>query len=140
MKWPFRCNRQPRPDRNAAILDAISQLTKEVKRMSQSLDNLNTNEAALEAVVASVAAAMTTQTALMATIHQELIGALANSSNQDPAIQAAADRLQASISGLTNVANALNAATAANPDPNAPAAPVEADPAPAAPVDGSQPS
>jgi hypothetical protein len=137
MRCPFRRKPIPQPqpqpcvDRNtAAILDAISQLTQKVSKIMSALETLNANEAKLETVVAAVATAVTSNAALLGTIHGELVAALANG-NQDPAIQAIADKLEAQTTSLQAAADALTAAAAANPDPNA---------VPAAPVDGSQPS
>lgn len=103
----------------------ITTLIGKVNSLMAAIDDLNAKEAALETVVAAVGQAVTANSALLGTIHAELVAALANQgANQDPAIQAVADKLGAQVPLLQQAADALNAAAASNPDPNvAPAQP-----------------
>lgn len=87
------------------------------------IDDLNAREAQLETVVGVVADAVSANSTLLGTIHAELVAALANQGvNQDPAIQAVADKLGAQVPLLQQAADALTAAATANPDPAAPVA------------------
>lgn len=107
----------------------LTSISERINLIMTALDNLNTAEASVEAIVASVQQSVTTQTALLGQIHAELVAALAAGSNQDPAIQAVADKLGAQVTALGAVKDALDAATAANADPEA-AAPAPSETAP----------
>lgn len=101
-----------------SLRSILNTLTGTVNQLMAAIDDLNAKESALETVVGVVANAVSANTALLGTIHAELVAALANQgASQDPAIQAVADKLGAQVPLLQQAADALNAAATANPDP-----------------------
>lgn len=101
-------------------------LTAKVNKLMSATDNLNTAVANLTSLVTTLATSITNETTTLANQHAELLAAIANGGNNDPAIQAAADAIGAQVTALQGIADAAAKAVTDNPDP----APVTAPPAP----------
>lgn len=102
-------------------LDLVIQLLTPKGPIMSELDTITASVANVEAGQAAQAAETAKENTLLSTIHAELVAALA--AGADPAaLQALADRLGAVVTAQQGTVAAVQAAEAANPDPNAPPA------------------